>query len=158
MKFIASYDETQRSYMPQTDGIEDVYEKRVDKYGAVSYVKTGQRNLYEEIQACKDDCDINFIVARCVKDGSISLLADNGKGSVDVSMLPDNFLDLWNLKQSLEDEFKQLPVEERALFNQSPLLYIDSRINGSATGIIKKFRDEQSVAARNVPDEGGINE
>lgn len=140
MTFISSFDKTERFTMPESNGIEDVYEKRVDKSGAVHFEKTGTRNLYEEIQSYKDDCDINFIIARCVKDGSVSLLADNGRASVDVSMLPDNFLDLYNLSEKLKSEFMSLPVEERALFNQSPILYIDSRINGTAEKTISDFR------------------
>lgn len=147
MTFISSFDKTERFPMPDTkNGIEDVYEKQVNKDGAVCFVKTGQRNLYEEIQSYKDDCDINFIIARCVKDGSVSLLADNGKSSVDVSMLPDNFLDLFNLSERLKNEFNSLPVEERELFNHSPILYIDSRINGSAEKIISDHKDKLKAA------------
>lgn len=152
MTFISSYDKTERFSMPDTKkGIEDVYEKQVNKDGAVLFVKTGERNLYEEIQSYKDDCDINFIIARCVKDGSVSLLADNGRSSVDVSMLPDNFLDLYNLSERLKNEFLSLPVEEREAFNHSPILYIDSRINGSAEKIISDHKSKLSAAA--VPQE-----
>lgn len=152
MKFISSFDEPKRFPMPESDGIEDVYEKQVDKSGAVSFVKTSQKNLYEEIQAYKDDCDINFIIARCVKDGSVSLLADNGRSVVDVSMLPDNILDLYNLSEQLKNEFLSLPVEEREVFNQSSLLYMDSRINGTAEKQIADFKakKQQEVAESEV--------
>lgn len=153
MKFISSYDERKRATMPESDGIEDVYEKQVDKFGAVTYVKTGERNLYEEIQSYKDDCDINFIIARCVKDGTVSLLADNGKGAVDVSKLPDNFLDLWNLNQKLTDEFMKLPVEERALFNHSPQLYVDHRVSGIAMDEIEQYHKKVDAQKQEVQSE-----
>lgn len=152
MTFISSYDKKERFPMPDTNkGIEDVYEKQVNKDGAVHFVKTGQRNLYEEIQSYKDDCDINFIIARCVKDGSVSLLADNGRSSVDVSMLPDNFLDLYNLSERLKNEFMSLPVEERDAFNQSAILYIDSRINGTAEKIISDYKAKVSKLDSSSP-------
>lgn len=140
MTFMTSFSKPIRKPVPSGEGVEDVYEKQVDKFGAVSYVKTGTRNMYEEIQACAEDTDINFIIARCVKEGTLDLLADNGKGSVDVSMLPDNFLDLWNLKERLSNEFMKLSAEERSLFNNSPILYIDQRISGVAEKVIADFR------------------
>ena len=151
MTFISSYDKTERAFMPESDGLEPIYEKQVDKFGAVSYVDTGKkRNVYEEIQSYKDDCDINFIIARCVKDGTVSLLADNGKSSVDVSMLPDNFLDLWNMTQRLSSEFETLPVDEREAFNNSALLYIDSRINGTAQKIVSDFKASKQALESEV--------
>lgn len=153
MKFISSYDKRERAYMPKCDGIEPIYEKRVDKFGAVSYKKTGERNLYEEIQSYKDDTDINFIIARCVKDGSVSLLADNGRGAVDVSNLPDNFLDLWNLNEKLTAEFLKLPVEEREVFNNSPQLYVDSRISGTAEQAIKNMQAAKAAKDNVVKEE-----
>lgn len=146
MTFISSFDKTERFPMPDTNnGIEPVYTKQVNKDGSVEFVKTGEKNLYEEIQSYKDDTDINFIIARCVKDGTLSLLADNGRSSVDVSMLPDNFLDLYNLSERLKSEFLTLPVEERELFNNSPILYIDKRIDGSAVKMISDFRNSLSI-------------
>lgn len=141
MTFISSYDKTERAFMPESDGTEPIYEKQVDKFGAVSYVDTGKkRQVYEEIQSYAEDTDINFIVSRCTKDGSLSLLADDGKHSVDVSRVPDNFLDLWNLTEKLNTEFLSLPVDEREAFNNSSLLYIDSRINGTAEKTISDFK------------------
>lgn len=147
--FRRPFDKFKRYNVPSGNGVEDTYEKQVDKFGAVSFVKTGTRNLYEEIQACADDTDINFIVSRCVKNGTLDLLADNGKGSVDVSMLPDNFLDLWNLKERLNNEFLKLPPEERELFKNSPILYIDSRFAGSAEKVISDFRASKQAAVPN---------
>lgn len=151
MTFISSYDKTERAFMPESDGLEPIYEKQVDKFGAVSYVDIGKkRNLYEEIQSYKDDCDINFIVSRCLKDGSLSLLADDGKHSLDVSNIPDNFLDLWNMTQRLSSEFETLPVDEREAFNNSALLYIDSRINGTAQKIVSDFKASKQASESEV--------
>lgn len=145
-RFRTAFDKSKRFAVPSGNGVDDTYEKQIDKFGAVSFVKTGSRNLYEEIQAHAEETDINFIVSRCVKNGTLDLLADNGKGSVDVSMLPDNFLDLWNLKERLNNEFLKLPPEERELFKNSPILYIDSRFAGSAEKIISDFRAQKNEA------------
>lgn len=144
--FRRAFDKSKRYIVPSGNGVDDTYEKQIDKFGAVSFVKTGTRNLYEEIQAHAEETDINFIISRCVKNGTLDLLADNGKGSVDVSMLPDNFLDLWNLKERLNNEFMKLPADERELFNNSPILYIDSRFAGNAEKVISDFRAKKQSA------------
>lgn len=125
----------------------DKYEKRVDKYGAVTYVATGEKiNQYEEIQAYADDTDINVIIARCMKEGTTGVLAAQASQFADVTDLPEDFLGIYNLGLKLRDEFNSLAPEVRELFNNSSVLYADSRIKGESKGIIEKYEADKKAS------------
>ena len=125
--FRSAYDNIRnRLFMPDTPKIEDVYSKRVDKFGAITYEKTGKINIYEEIQRYAEDTDIKVIISRMAKEGTLDLLSARPDQMVDVSDLPDDYLGLFNLGLSLQEEFNKLSPEDRAAFNNSYINYADS--------------------------------
>ena len=151
--FRSAYDNIRnRLYMPDTPKIEDVYSKRVDKFGAITYEKTGKVNVYEEIQRYADDTDIKVILSRMSKEGNLDLLSARPDQMVDVSDLPDDYLGLFNLGLALQEEFDKLSPEDRAAFNNSYINYADSRIKGTDKEIVEKSRVVESKE-----DNGGDN-
>lgn len=154
--FRSAYDKPVASFMPECSKEVDKYEKRVDRFGAVSYVATGEKiNIYEEIQAGAEDTDINVIISRCMKDGSTGILAAQASQFADVTDIPEDFLGIYNLGLKLKQEFDGLAPDVRALFNNSSVLYADSRIKGESKSIIEKYNKEQEAKANPVPEEGG---
>ena len=153
--FRCAYDKPVAFAMPDCPKEIDKYAKRVDKFGSVTYVATGEKiNSYEEIQSYADDTDINVIIARCIKDGSTGILAAQASQFVDVTDIPDDFLGIYNLGLQLKNEFDTLAPEVRALFNNSSVLYADSRIKGESKGIIDNFNKLQEEKNK-VKVEGG---
>lgn len=122
----------------------DQYEKKVDKFGAITYEKVGKVNVFEEIQSYADQTDINSIIARCVREGTTNILAAQESQFMDITDLPEDFLGIYNLGLGLKSEFEKLPPEERALFNNSSVLYADSRIKGSAINTLETFRSKKN--------------
>ena len=89
--FRCAYDKPIAFCMPECPKEIDKYEKRVDKFGAVTYVATGEKiNSYEEIQSYAEDTDINVIIARCLKDGSTGILAAQASQFADVTDIPED--------------------------------------------------------------------
>lgn len=142
--FRTAYGDHVRFTNPKCEKEIDQYEKKVDKFGAITYEKVGKINVFEEIQSYADQTDINAIIARCVREGTTNILAAQESQFMDITDLPEDFLGIYNLGLGLKSEFEKLPPEERALFNNSSVLYADSRIKGSAINTLETFRNKKA--------------
>lgn len=68
----------------------------------------------------KDECDLNLIVKRFLKDGT---LPNCGSGRPEIAnslSLPDNFQDLMDANVKVRQSFDLLPQEVRNQFNNDP--------------------------------------
>lgn len=98
--------------------IKDVKGPRLDKYGNRIIEKRGEKNLYAEIQSYKDDCDINMILTRYMM-GDQTVLSVKAAQFMDITQIPDNMSDLFNMTVAAKDLFKTLPTEVREKFGNN---------------------------------------
>ena len=75
---------------PKCDKIVPTYGKEIDKDGKVHIVETGKTNLYEKIQASKDDTLIYNILDRFAA-GDVSVLQRHQGVYADLTDIRDNF-------------------------------------------------------------------
>lgn len=141
----------------------DTYEKQYDKDGVQSFTKIGEKNIFEEIQLYADDTDINQIITRCIKEtGSIDILSADKSQYVDISESPSTLSDVLNIKNRVEAEFRRLPADVQALFNNNAVQYTQSRLDDTAFSIIDEYAQKiikaQEDKANNSNNGGDNNE
>lgn len=105
-----------RSVVPSNSG---TYEKQnytiqLDKETGHKMIKAaGFTNTYEKIQAGRDASDINMILKRA-QYGDVSGFKDATKAVYgDMTMIPDNMIDIANLKLKSDQAWDKLPLEVR---------------------------------------------
>lgn len=104
------------------NGKEPHYQMEKLPNGDARFIRNGIDDIYNFIQSFKDECSIEYIIQNFTKDPRL-LSARDGL-YLDVSEMPDNFLDAYQLVTKLTNEFNALPVEERREFGFDPLEYI----------------------------------
>lgn len=126
--------------------IEDLYE--LDENGEP--VKTGETNVYEQIQVSKEECEIYNILKR-YDAGDLSVIKDPNEGAVfaDFSNMPTNVLDsMANMDKAIAN-WNSLPKGVRELFGNDVSKFmkaspedISSALNTYADSIAKKKPEE----------------
>lgn len=97
---------------------EPVYQVEFDKKGVKSLKITGKRNVYDEIQAQRESCDLQIILKRYL-NGDESVLNQRVPLYIDNTQLPSNMAEWFNLVESTKSYFYSLPSDVRAQFNNS---------------------------------------
>ena len=101
------------------------YTARFDENGNLELVESGKRNLYQEIQADKDVCDINKIIAR-YRAGDESVLQRRQGFFADATQFPKNYAEMLNIVINGEREFDSLPVEVKNKFDNDFAKFVAS--------------------------------
>lgn len=122
-RFKKPYEKHKRYFIPTGDGMEDVWEYTVDKYGRKVLVCTGQKCLYDEIQAQLEDTKIENILARAAAGEDV--FRPNGIFA-DVSKMPTNLIEARQQLQMLENTWNGLTQEMRNKYNNSVEDFIGS--------------------------------
>lgn len=74
-------------------------------------------------QSMKEECDINTIMAKYVRTGTLTHI---NVGAPQFGFAPDmSFKDAMNLMVEAEAEFMRLPAKVRARFSNDPALFVD---------------------------------
>lgn len=132
MKFPTQYTETPRMYCNSGSKIVKLYKPQFDKNGHFELVEDGEDNLYEMIQSYKDSVDIHVLMKR-FENGDIDALNKREGFYADISEYPTSYAQMFNLMQSAEDNFMQLPPDIREKFNNNFKEYlVESQENSSS--------------------------
>lgn len=107
---------------------------------------TGKTNIYEEIQAHKEECLIYNILERYAM-GDESVLNEKQGIFADISNVPKSLNEAQEMILNAENVFNELPVEFRAEFNHSITEFIASVSNGTFEQKLSKH-----VVKPEVPD------
>lgn len=97
--------------------------QEVIKGGRKTLEKTGQHNVYEEIQLDAESCKIENIL-HAVAMGDLNALHQRDASYVDATTMPKSLMEAENLTIKMKDEFYKMPLEVRRLFDNSPDAYI----------------------------------
>ena len=111
--------------IPTNPGTEyiNTYQEVVNKHGK-QLEKSGQTNVYEMIQLDKDSCNIEKILHQAAM-GDLSVLQQREVTYCDAKTLPKSLMEAQNLEIKAKQEFYEMPVEVRRLFNNSPEQYVN---------------------------------
>lgn len=101
----------------------NTYQEEINKKGKLSLVKTGQTNIDELIQQDLESTKIENIL-HAVAMGDLNALKQREGTYVDATTLPHSLMEAQNLVIRLKDEFYDLPLEVRKLFDNSPEQYV----------------------------------
>ena len=101
----------------------NTYQEELDKEGKLTLVKTGEHNVYLEIQEDAEDSKIENILHRAAM-GDLNALNQREVAYMDATTMPKNLKEMQNEIIKFKDEFYEMPLEVRQLFNNSPEMYV----------------------------------
>lgn len=116
-KFKTAYNYEQEIYTPSGETIIETYEHRINKYGEKYLEKTGEKNIYEEIQTFLEDSKIENAINRVIA-GDISGLRPDGN-YIDCTQMPKNLIEAQTMIQDMNNMWLRLPVDLRSKYNHS---------------------------------------
>lgn len=112
-----------REFTPHGSIYLNTYQEEINKKGKLSLKKTGQTNIDELIQQDLESTKIENIL-HAVAMGDLNALKQREGTYVDATTLPHSLMEAQNLVIRLKDEFYDLPLEVRKLFDNSPEQYV----------------------------------
>lgn len=99
-------------------GMKDTYKMQVDDDGKRELRKSGEYNLYAEIQSYKDSVSIDYILSRFVNGDETALSRAQGIYG-DFSQMPTTLAELQQRVIDAEDLFNSLPIDIKEKYNFS---------------------------------------
>lgn len=99
-------------------GMKDTYKMHVDDDGKRELRKSGEYNLYAEIQSYKDSTSIDFILSRFVNGDETALSRAQGIYG-DFTQMPTTLAELQQRVIDAEDLFNSLPLDIKEKYNFS---------------------------------------
>lgn len=111
-----------KKYTPAGTQFINTYQE-VIKGGKKTLEKTGEHNVYEEIQLDAESVKIENIL-HAVAMGDLNALHQRDASYVDATTMPKNLMEAENLTIRMKDEFYKMPLEVRRLFDNSPEAYV----------------------------------
>lgn len=115
---------------PKCEKIIPTYGKEVGKDGKVQIVETGKTNIYEKIQASKEDTLVYNILDRFNAGDVKALQYHDNVQYGDSTELPKTLVE-WQQKYiNAENYFNSLPLEVRRQFDHSVSDFLQTAVNG----------------------------
>ncbi len=99
-------------------GMKDTYKMHVDADGKRELKKSGEYNLYADIQSYKDSVSIDYILSRFVNGDETALSRVQGIYG-DFTNMPTTLAELQQRVIDAENLFISLPLDIRAQYNHS---------------------------------------
>lgn len=96
---------------------EPIYKERYDEHGVRYLVKTGDKNIYDEIQSHKAEADIKTLIARYTAGDAIIIDRMTHLEYGDATKMPTTYMDMYNRLNDMKESFYALPLEIREKFD-----------------------------------------
>lgn len=129
---------------PKCEKIVSTYGKEVQENGTIKVVETGKTNIYEKIQAGKDDCLVYNIIER-FKNGDIDALNQRQGQYADITKEPKTLVEYQQSYIDAENYFNSLPLEVRRQFDHNVTDFLQTAINGKLAERHAYFKPPQEV-------------
>lgn len=135
---------------PAPSGKKIVYEHReeIGKDGKRKLIKDRAVNIYEKIQASKDQCEIENILRRATEGDQNVLNIVNGQ-YMDITGAPSSLAEAQQFVIRAKNEFEQLPKDIRAKFENNAEIYVaefGSDTWADKTGLKAKWAEQENAA------------
>lgn len=98
--------------------VKDLYSPMVRKDGVIELVKSGEKDLYSEIQSHKDSVDIHVLLAQYA-NGDLNALEKRQGIYEDIVGMPKSYAEMFQRIKDGERAFYGLPVDVREKFDHS---------------------------------------
>ena len=115
--FKTAYTGRERAITECGSEIDDVWGYEIDKFGRKVLVRTGTKNVYDEIQACLEETKIENILKRASM-GDNTVFRPDGVYA-DLTELPSNLIEARQAMQNLENVWNEVPNEIKAKYHYS---------------------------------------
>lgn len=112
-------------HTPAGTAMQPTYSLSVDDDGVLSLSRSGQINLYDQIQASRMSVELKTILERYETDGVTPIDTKHGFFA-DVSRLPSSLAGFFDQIHNAEAAFNGLPVDIRAKFGHSLSQFVSS--------------------------------
>lgn len=99
--------------------IEQVLAMRIMDNGEEDFYVQRETNIYLQIQAHKDECDLEKLLITCTQTGDLSLINKKQPVYMDLEEMPENFFEAYQKIKEEEQKFNELPLEIREKFNNN---------------------------------------
>lgn len=118
MKFPTQYSRSGRFISNPGSRIVDIFSSSYDDDGHIHLEKTGEKNIYDEIQSHADSCEIYSILRR-FQSGDVNVLSRVQGVYGDFTEYPKTYAEMLNSLNTAEQQFMSLPLDVRAKFDHS---------------------------------------
>lgn len=123
MGFRTQYSPKDRVYSNEGDRFVPEYSYVVTKEGCEELLPKGKKDIYEQIQSYREECDIKCIIARYLS-GDETALAKYSPLFGDFAGAPSTLAEYQQAVLDAKEAFYQLPLDVRAKFNYDPNQFI----------------------------------
>lgn len=152
--FPTQYNKPERKFSNPGSRIHETYVGKYDENGHMYLEKTGEEDIYDQIQSHKDSVDINILMKRYL-NGETDVLSRVQGVFADVTGMPRTYAEMMNIVNDSTSAFESLPVEVREKFNFNVMEFLQQ--SGSdqwyeKLGIRKPVSDSPSTGETVVPD------
>lgn len=121
--FPTQYDKPKRKFTNAGSRIHEIYVGKYDENGHMFLEKTGEEDIYAQIQSHKDSVDINVLMKRYA-NGETDVLSRVQGVFADVSGMPRTYAEMMNLVNDSTSAFESLPVDVREKFNHNVMEFL----------------------------------
>lgn len=167
MKFRNQFDDEDLNKYINVAGEKEIedYEVRLNRDGVKQLVKKAtKKNIYDRIQASRDECDIYEILRRSDPNMRESLenriikanMTDTGE-VYDITDMPTNLVQARQMLIDADNKFKSLPIEVRKEFNNNPNEFIAAANNGTLQSKIDKLLNKTKEIKIDEPTSRSVN-
>ena len=144
MKFYSRNELPTTIAQPKCEKIVPTYGKEVQKDGTIKVVETGKTNIYEKIQASKDETLVYNILDR-FNAGDVSVLNQRKGEYGDFTNAPKTLVEAQQALINAENYFYALPLEVRKEFNHSVSEFLHVVGNGKLAERHQYFKAPEEV-------------
>lgn len=130
-------------------GMKDTYKMHVDENGKRELKKSGEYNLYADIQSYKDSVSIDYILTRFVNGDETALSRVQGIYG-DFTQMPRTMAELQQRVIDAEHLFDSLPLEIRAQYNHSASEFFAQLDSDKTKAIFAPPDDAKDTVANQV--------
>lgn len=126
----------------------------IDEDGVQVFRQVGEIDDFAEIQKDKDATDIAFLSRQYARLSGQEQVPEWSEE--DVSEMPDNLLDMFNLIGDCRSQFDSLPVDVRAKFNNDFPSFLRAVSDGSAQPVLFPKKEEKFDVIQTQSPQGDV--
>lgn len=127
------------------------YQEEINKNGEYNLVETGYHDVYAEIQLDLESSKIENILHQLAM-GDLSALQQRDATYIDATTMPKSLQEAQNLVIRMKDEFYNMPLEVRKLFDNNPERYVTLMGTDEFKEIMSPYNDKIAAIAKEKSD------
>lgn len=136
---------------PSGSRLEERHGYIVGKDGAIEFTVVEEIDITTKINAAAVGSSLYEMISKYLKTGDDSFLyAKANAFNADLTQLPQNLIELHNIKSTCTEDFKKFPVEYRKLFDFDVNKYFKAIQDNSIKDITDKYFESKKAEKKEV--------